>query len=393
VMSVAAVLGQPGEPIPEIAPPVPVAKPAKAAAVAAGAVPAPGVAGSAKEAVPAAALPAATPVPPPSPVAAAMASAPGRQAVSPRARRLARQSLINLSQVRGSGPGGRVVERDIRACIESPAYAALKPTPAALSLAGKLGLYLLDIRPGGATGRITVDDVRRAEAERPKPMTKMRQTIARRLQQAKQTIPHFYVTGSVDMTDLVALRREAKAAGYPVSYNDFVLKAVALTLAEMPAVNSVTEDGLSVAWRSRVNLGMAVSVSNGLVVPVIREADRLALDELHAVATDLAGRARDGKLLPDEMRGGTFTVSNMGMLNVEEFSAIINPGESAILAVSAVLPSAVVNERREIVVRDLMKITLSADHRVIDGALAAAFVNAVKRKLENGRYWREAIAL
>jgi pyruvate dehydrogenase E2 component (dihydrolipoamide acetyltransferase) len=195
------------------------------------------------------------------------------------------------------------------------------------------------------------------------------------------------------MTDLVALRKEAKSAGFSLSFNDFVLKACALSLVEFPTVNSATDDGVNLAWSSQVNIGVAVSIDSGLVVPVLREADKMSMDELHDVARELADKAREGKLVPDEMQGGTFTVSNMGMLNVEEFSAIINPGESAILAVSSIIPTAVVDDNRQVVVRDMMKITLSADHRVVDGALAAMFANAVKRRLENTVAWRELIGL
>jgi pyruvate dehydrogenase E2 component (dihydrolipoamide acetyltransferase) len=224
-------------------------------------------------------------------------------------------------------------------------------------------------------------------------MTKIRRTIARRLQHSKQTLPHFYVGVDVDMTGLVELRKKLKSEGYALTVNDFIAKAVSLTLAEFPAVNSSTEDGVHVAWHSNVNLGIAVSIDAGLVVPVLRNADRMSLDELHDVARELAEKAREGKLTPAEMEGGTFTLSNMGMLKVDEFIAIINPGEGAILAVSTAKPTAVVNDEREIVVRDVMRMTLSADHRIIDGALGALFVNAVKSKLEDVGLWEQELGL
>ena len=159
-----------------------------------------------------------------------------------------------------------------------------------------------------------------------------------------------------------------------------------LTLKEFPEVNSST-DGKTTRWNSHVHLGVAVSLEQGLVVPVIRNADELSMAEVNARSKELADKARTGKLAPDEMSGSTFTISNMGMLDVENFTAIINPGESAILAVSSTLKKAVVREDK-VVVRSIMKITLSSDHRIIDGAMAARFVNAVKQKLENLELWK-----
>jgi pyruvate dehydrogenase E2 component (dihydrolipoamide acetyltransferase) len=161
---------------------------------------------------------------------------------------------------------------------------------------------------------------------------------------------------------------------------------VALSLVEFPIVNSTT-DGKSVRWHSKVHLGLAVNLEQGLVVPVIRNADELSLAELHDCATELAAKARGGKLTPDDMQGSTFTISNMGMLNIENFTAIINPGESAILAVSSALQQPVVKDG-QIVVRDIMKMTLASDHRIIDGATAARFANAIKQKLEEISLWK-----
>ena len=217
-------------------------------------------------------------------------------------------------------------------------------------------------------------------------MSKMRQIIAQRLTQSVVTAPHFFVTVEVDMTDLVKFRAQLKEKGAPYTVTDFISQAVVLTLKEFPAVNSST-DGKTTRWNSRVHLGVAVSLEQGLVVPVIRNADELAMTELNARAKELAEKARNGKLAPDEMSGSTFTISNMGMLDVENFTAIINPGESAILAVSSTLKKAVVRDNK-VVARSIMKMTLSADHRIIDGAMAARFVNAVKQKLENIELWK-----
>ena len=188
------------------------------------------------------------------------------------------------------------------------------------------------------------------------------------------------------MTDLLALRRDLRQQGVQYSVTDFILKSVVLALQEFPLVNSTT-DGRTVKWSSAVHLGMATSVPDGLVVPVIRNAETLAMLDLHRIAADLAIRARDNKLRPDEMTGSTFTVSNMGMLGVESFAAIINPGEGAILAVSSTIEKPVVH-RGNVEVRAIMKITLSSDHRLIDGALAAQFANAIKKHLEDVELWK-----
>jgi pyruvate dehydrogenase E2 component (dihydrolipoamide acetyltransferase) len=188
------------------------------------------------------------------------------------------------------------------------------------------------------------------------------------------------------MTDLVKFRAQLKEQGAPYTVTDFISQAVVLALKEFPAVNSVT-DGKTTRWNSHVHLGVAVSLEQGLVVPAIRDADELTLAELNARAKELADKARSGKLAPNEMTGSTFTISNMGMLDVENFTAIINPGESAILAVSSVLAKPVVRDGK-VVVRSIMKMTLSSDHRIIDGAMAARFINAVKKKLENLELWK-----
>ena len=222
--------------------------------------------------------------------------------------------------------------------------------------------------------------------EEPRPLSRMRRIIADRLTASWTTSPHFTVTVAVDVTRLLALRTELKAAGTNLTVTDFVLAATAQTLAEFPDVNSRT-DGVSVWPRRRVHLGVAVSLPGGLVVPVIRDADRLALGELHDRAADLAVRARDGVLPVDEMTGSTFTVSNLGMFGVDEFSAIINPGEAAILAVAGAIPT-VVAVGDGMAIRSIMKLTLSADHRQVDGELAARFLGALRRRLEDAAAFR-----
>jgi len=366
-------IGTPGEALPAVAAPT-IPAPVKPAT-------------SAPRVQAAARIPEVVPLPAPLTVTPPPVS-PATFKISPRAERLAKASGIDPKPIPGTGPGGRVVEKDVKAYLEAKGYAQLRITAAAKAAAAREGIDVLSLEGTGEGGRIGMDDVRRALAERPKPMSRMRQVIAQRLTQSVTTAPHFFVTVSADMTGLAAWRSELKAGGVTVSFNDFLLKAVALTLKDFPEVNSTT-DGRTIRWNSRIHLGMAVNIDAGLVVPVIRDAGELTLAELHERAAALAERARQGKLRPDEMSGSTFTISNMGMLDVENFTAIINPGESAILAVSSILPQPVARDG-QVVVRSMMKMTLSADHRTLDGASAARFVNALKAKLEDLETWKNS---
>ena len=316
----------------------------------------------------------------------AVIAAPEVFRISPRAAKLARESAINPSPIDGTGPYGRIVERDVKNYLESKGYYQLRITPAAKRLAAKENIDILTLDGKNAPERITVAAVERAIAEKPQPMSRMRRLIASRLTESFTTTPHFFVTVAVDMTELVNFRSELKAQGASYTLTDFILKAAALSLVEFPIVNSTT-DGKSIRWHSKVHLGLAVNLEEGLVVPVIRYADELSLAELHDCASELVAKARAGKLKLDEMGGSTFTISNMGMLDIENFTAIINPGESAILAVSSTLKQPAVKDD-QIVVRDIMKMTLSSDHRIIDGATAAKFANAIKQKLEEISLWK-----
>ena len=293
-----------------------------------------------------------------------------RVRISPRASQLAAASGLDPRTIIGSGPEGRITERDVRAALET---APLIPsTPAAAAP-----------RDEGAS--------RGEDEEAPRPLSRMRRVIAERLTQSATTIPHFTVTVAVDMSGLLALRKELNAAGATFSVTDFILAATAQTLAEFPDVNSRT-DGSLVWTRRRVHLGVAVSVPHGLLVPVIRDADRCSLSELHERAAGLAERARAGSLPIDDMSGSTFTVSNLGMFGVDEFSAIINPGEAAILAVSSVIPTPIV-AGDGIGIRQVMKLTLSADHRLVDGELGARFLNALRRRLQDAEAFRREIPI
>ena len=218
-------------------------------------------------------------------------------------------------------------------------------------------------------------------------MSPMRKIIAKRMTESVSTMPHFFVTVAVDMTDLMEFRKTARRDdGLKASVGDFIMKACALALRAMPVVNSVCL-GDTIVTRQHINIGMAVALDDGLIVPVVRDVDQLSLNELAQRTKDLAERARAGKLSPDEFSGGTFTISNMGMLGVDHFTAIINPGEGAILAVGAAVETPVVRQG-QILVRSIMKMTLSSDHRIIDGAVAAQFLKKLKDLLENISTWQ-----
>ncbi len=380
VNTVVGFVGTPGEKLPDVVvPPVAEKKPEASdpGAVAAGADcgPRPTVAAIENRA-------SVVSHPPP----AATPAAPAKQNISPRAKALIKDAAISAAPISGTGPNGRVTEKDVQSYLAERHYEAIRITPSAKRLAQEKGVDILAVRGSGEGGRIMVGDIESATLRLPKPMSRMRQTIARRLTESKQTIPHFYVTVTADVTSLMKFRAELKARGVNHSVNDFVLFSVVRAMEEFPVVNSST-DGKSVSWRGDVDLGMAVNVDNGLVVPLIRAAQLLSLAELRDRARALAEKARTGKLTPDEMTGSGFTVSNMGMLGVDSFSAIINPGESGILAVGSAKETAVVVDGK-LAVRTCMSLTLSADHRLVDGALGVQFVNAIKSRLENVANWR-----
>jgi len=315
---------------------------------------------------------------------------PQRLFASPRAKTLAKDCAIDISKVAGSGANGRVTEKDVKSYLENNSYDLIKITPAAKKLAIAKDIDILSIKGTGISGRITEENIRTAIAEKPIKMSKMRQVIAQRLTESFTTTPHFYVSTSVDMTDLMIYRVKLKEQGKAFTVTDFIFKAVIMSLKEFPAVNSVT-DGESTSWRSTVDIGMAVALDDGLVVPVIRNAENLTITDLHDTAKALAKKARAGQLLPDEMTGSSFTVSNMGMLDVDNFHAIINPGESAILAVASTREKPAARGGK-VEIRSIMNITLSVDHRIVDGKTAAAFVNSIKNKLENMELWKSLIS-
>jgi pyruvate dehydrogenase E2 component (dihydrolipoamide acetyltransferase) len=337
------------------------AAPAPAAATAAAPAPQPATPPAAV-AVPG---PASAPPPLAAPAAVPARSAPapltaagGRVKASPLARAIASDRHIDIASVHGSGPGGRIVKRDIEAFSAAPHPAAAASRSAASAPAPA-------ITPGQEF-----------------PLSNMRKTIAKRLSESMFTAPHFYVSMEIDMGSAVALREQLlKGENLKVSFNDLVVKACARALRSFPMVNA-SWAGDKIVTHGEVHVGVAVAIPDGLIVPVVRNADQKSVLDLSREIKDLAGRARDKKLRPEEFMGSTFSVSNLGMFDVTEFTAIINPPESAILAVGGVRQVPVVADGR-LEIGHRMKLTLSSDHRVIDGALAAQFLGEIRRLLEN----------
>ena len=313
---------------------------------------------------PAAAAP--QPAPAPTAVAAAPPSAPtnGEERVlaSPLARKIAAEHGIDLRQVQGTGPKGRIVERDVLAYLESR-KATVAPAPPPMP----------------------APVVAAAPAEaRVETLTRLRQITAQRTTEAHQTIPHFYLTMEIDMEEALALRQRLNQLdeSLRISVNDLIVKACAVAIEQHPIVNATYQNG-QLVHPNGVHIGIAVAVEQGLLVAVLRHCEGKSLRRIAQESQTLIQKAREGKLMPDEMTSNTFTVSNLGMFGIEQFTAIINPPASAILAVGATKRVPVVQEDGSIVARQRMKVTLSCDHRVLDGAVGAQFLQTLKRVLEN----------
>jgi pyruvate dehydrogenase E2 component (dihydrolipoamide acetyltransferase) len=311
-----------------------------------------------------AAKPAAAPAPAPK---AAEASRPAiipgnnghdRIKASPLARRVAREQGIDIAQVKGTGPFGRVVEADVAAFAKQRGA-----QPSATPIA----------QPSGP-------------APAPVELSAMRRVIAKRMVESKTQIPHFYVTIEIDMTEAVALREKLNSYDETlpkISFNDMVVKASAKALAKVPGANAAFRDD-KIFPGNGIHVGIAVALDDGLIVPVVRDADKLPLRALAQTSKDLIKKARDKKLQPNEYSSGTFTVSNLGSFDVENFIAIIDPAQGAILAVSSIVKKPVVlDDGQTIAVRDRMNVTFSGDHRVMDGAVGAKFGQELKRILQN----------
>ena len=325
----------------------------------------------------------AAPVAIPAVAPAAAPAVPERAFASPRARKLAREQTVPVEVLSGTGPNGRIVERDVTGYLEG--LSALRFTPAARKLAFDLRVDLRQVAPSGTSGRIAKEDVEAAAAARaaaPRPgqameMTAMRRTIASRMTQSKQTIPHFYLIGDINMRRAMAYRKELNAAGdVHITVTDLLVRAAALALKQCPRMNA-TFAGDRIVLNARVNVGVAVSVADGLFVPVVKDADAKALAQVSAELKALAQTAREGKLLPDQYEGGSLTISNLGTFGVDYFLPIINPPESCILGIGRVAEQLVVQDGA-IRIEPMMKISLSADHRVTDGAAAAGFFQAFR---------------
>ena len=354
-------------PVPSPAPAPPAAAPAPAAAAPAPVAAAPAPRPEPVPAAPAAPRPPAAAASGPHPAPAAEGS---RVKASPLARSMAAARNIPLSAIPGTGPGGRVVKRDIE---------AFAGTPAASRPAAQAAVAAAPATPAARPAAIPQPTVTPGQEI---PLSNMRKTIARRLSESKFSAPHFYVTIEIEMDAAVALREQLqRGENVKVSFNDLVVKACARALTRFPTVNA-SWGGDKILTHGEVHVGVAVAIAEGLIVPVVRNADRKSVLEISTEVKDLATRARDRKLRPEEFSGSTFSISNLGMMDVEQFTAIINPPESAILAVGSVRKAAVVVDD-QLRVGHRMKVTLSCDHRVIDGATGAQFLAEVRRLLEN----------
>jgi pyruvate dehydrogenase E2 component (dihydrolipoamide acetyltransferase) len=343
-------------------------------------------AAAAPKAAPAAAAPAAAPAAPAA-AAAPTASAPaaaavhagGRVFASPLARRIAAQGGLELAGVKGSGPNGRIVKADVEAALAAPrpAAAPAAAAPVAAAPAPKPAAAA----PQGVDAKDYSDKL--GMKYKLSPNTGMRKTIAKRLTEAKQTIPHFYLTVDIELDALLKTRSElnSRSDEYKLSVNDFIIRAVALALKKVPAANAAWSDE-GILLYDHADVSVAVATPGGLITPIIKAAENKGLAGISNEMKDLAKRARDNKLKPEEYQGGTFSISNLGMFGVKDFAAIVNPPQGAILAVGA-------GEQRPVVkagalaVATVMSCTLSVDHRVVDGAVGAQFLAAFKKLVED----------
>ena len=297
---------------------------------------------------------------------AAPAESGDRRRSSPLARKMAAEMGVSLDDVQGSGPKGRIVAADVKNLGRASARPAAPQAPASQA-------------PGRAEAQPTSAPSLETKII---PLTAMRRTIAKRLAESTGPIPHFYLTADYDVTNLVSIRQQmVEMTGTKVSLNDFIIRAIALALRHHPNVNaSWGEDAIT--QHGEVHVGVAVATQDGLITPVIRNADQKAVSDIAAEVRALADKAKNRKLKPDEYQGSTFTISNLGAWGIEEFTAIINPPNAAILAIGAAEARPVADANRQIVVRDRMKVTMSCDHRIIDGASGAEFLKTLRQYVE-----------
>ncbi|HEY0881871.1 MAG TPA: dihydrolipoamide acetyltransferase family protein, partial [Archangium sp.] len=308
---------------------------------------------------------ATAPLPPPKPKAAPPKAAPApaatgeRVRASPLARKMAETEHIDIASVSGSGPNGRIVKRDIEEAMSAPA-----PTKG-----GKAAPQIFRAAPGV---RVPPTDL---------PVTTMRKVIAQRLTEVKPGVPHFYLTIDVEMDSALKLREEAKQQELKISVNDIVVKATAVAVRRFPRINQVFM-GDRIQQLQNVDVGVAVAIEDGLITPIVKDADQKGVAEIALEIRELAEKAKKKSLKPEEYTGGSITVSNLGMFGIDSFIAVINPPQAAILAVGKVEPKVVVRND-QMVIRQMMSITLSGDHRVIDGAVGAQYLQELRSLLEH----------
>ena len=313
----------------------------------------------------------------PAPVEAEVVSVDDKVKASPLAKSMAKDAGIDISTIAGSGENGRVVKKDVEAAIAAPAAA---PAPAATSAAAPAAKPAPPKDPVVAFQAFNSGDV--SEAPEVVPVSSMRKVIAKRLAESKFSAPHFYLKAEIDMTNVWNDRKTINAVSpVKISFNDIITKAVAIALKQHPSINSYwLED--KIQYNKDVHVGIAVAIEDGLVVPVVKHTNLKTLSQLSVEIKDLAKKAKGKKLGAKEMSGGTFTISNLGMFDIEEFTAIINPPESCILAVGGIKERPVIKDG-EVAAARMMKVSLSCDHRTVDGAMGAAFLQTLKTLLEN----------
>ena len=286
----------------------------------------------------------------------------GRMIVSPLAARMAAEAGIDLRSLQGSGPGGRIIKKDIEAALSQPKAEAAAP------------LRLVPSTQFGASGY------------RDEAASEIRKVIAKRLVTSLGPVPHFFLTTDIEMDRAAEMRRGINALDpdLKISINDIIIKVTAAALMQHPTVNASFQEKI-VRYYERADIGVAVAIEDGLITPVVRAADQKSLSQIAAEVRELAERARTRKLKPEEYTGATFSISNLGMFGIDEFTAVINPPEGGILAIGAMTPKPVVRDN-EIVIRQMMRVTMSCDHRIIDGATGAKFLQTFKKILENPLY-------
>ena len=304
----------------------------------------------------------------------------GRIFVTPRAKMTAERKNLDYKTVKGTGPSGLIIERDILAA------AAVKASPVAKAIAARKGVSVTTVTGTGENGKIVKHDILSGDANLARedkviPISGMRKVIADNMMNSVQSMAHAYHKVAVDMSQAKLIRAAFKKAEKKVSFNDIIIMALGRALQEHPRMNALVEDG-KITEKGSVNIGIAVAVDNGLIVPTVRDVQNMTLGEIHDESARLIAKTKAGGLKKEDYSGGTFTVSNLGMFGIDEFTAIVNPPQVGILAVGAMTDTPVVRDG-QIVVRPMMNLILTYDHRVIDGAPAAQFLSRLKELLEN----------